>query len=429
MKIAYIAAGAAGMYCGSCLHDNALAAAILRKGHEIALIPTYTPIRTDEKNVSLDRIFFGGINIYLQQKFPFFRRTSAPLDGLFDHPGLLNWISRMFASTDARELGALTISMLEGENGNLKKELEKLVEWLQGSYQPDIIQLTNSMFAGMAGRMKEALGVPIICAMQGEDIFLEQLFEPYKSQVVSLLRDKAKDIDGFIATSDYYAEFMAEYLDVPPEKIHKVKLGINLEGHGGFQIKDESGGPSIGYLARICPEKGLHILLEAFYQLNQERDLPKIKLKVAGYLSKRDHAYYEEIKEKISSWGLDGDFEYWGEVDRNQKIHFLNSVDVLSVPTAYKDPKGLFVLEAMANGVPVVQPRHGAFPELIKATGGGILVKPDSPTALAKGIHSLLDNPKKREKLGNKGMEVVHRDFSAAAMAEATLEVYGRYLD
>jgi hypothetical protein len=156
MKIAYIAAGAAGMYCGSCLHDNALAAAILRKGHEIALIPTYTPIRTDEKNVSLDRIFFGGINIYLQQKFPFFRRTSAPLDGLFDHPGLLNWISRMFASTDARELGALTISMLEGENGNLKKELEKLVEWLQGSYQPDIIQLTYERSVGRSHHLCDA---------------------------------------------------------------------------------------------------------------------------------------------------------------------------------------------------------------------------------------------------------------------------------
>lgn len=429
MKIAYIAAGAANMYCGSCLHDNALAAAIQRRGHDVALIPTYTPIRTDEENVSIDRIFFGGINIYLQHRFPIFRHTPWLLDRLLDRPTLLRWVSKLSASTDAEELGELTISMLEGESGHFRKELEKLTFWLRDGYKPDLVQLTNSMFAGMAKYIKQELSVPVLCAMQGEDIFLEALIEPHKSQVFNLLRDRARDIDGFVATSNYYAEFMTSYLNVPQEKIHTIKLGINLSGHG-LDAQERAGEKPfvIGYMARICPEKGLHILVEAFRSLKQETDGRNIKLMAAGYLGPKDKSYLDEIMRKLKSWGLSDQFEYLGEIDRPSKIKFLNMVDVLSVPTPYKDPKGLFVLEALANGVPVIQPEHGAFPELIKSTGGGILIEPNSTESLVKAIQTLINDPEYRRKLGTQGKEIVHRDFSDEVMAEATLKVYQHYL-
>ena len=428
MKIAYIAAGAAGMYCGTCIHDNTLAAALQRKGHDVALIPTYTPLRTDEVDVSIDRVFYGGINVYLQQKSALFRHTPWMLDRLFDRPSLLNGLSRFSASTSAQDLGSLTVSVLQGEEGQQKKELAKLIKWLKNSYQPDLVQLTNSMFVGFAREMKKALGVPILCALQGEDIFLEDLIEPYKSRALKLLQVRASEVDGYIAPCQYYADFMADYLNIPANKIDVVHLGLNLSEHGVAQ-KDLANTPFvIGYLARICPEKGLHLLVDAFYRLANKVGSNKVQLKVAGYLGKKDEPYLEGLIKQIDVWGLSDTFDYWGEVDRHQKIDFLNSLHVLSVPTTYKESKGLFILEALANGVPVIQPRHGTFPELIAATGGGILVDAESPDAITEGISQLINNRDYREQLGQQGKEVVHREFSDDVMAEATLAIYQKYI-
>ena len=428
MKIAYIAAGAAGMYCGTCIHDNTLAAALQRKGHDVALIPTYTPIRTDEADVSIDRVFYGGINVYLQQKSSLFRHTPWLFDRLFDSPSLLNGLSRFSASTSAKDLGSLTVSVLQGEEGQQKKELAKLVQWLKDAYQPDLVQLTNSMFVGFAREMKKALGVPILCALQGEDIFLEDLIEPYKSRALKLLHARAAEVDGYIAPCQYYAEFMARYLDIPANKIDVVHLGLNLSEHGIAQ-KDLPETPFvIGYLARICPEKGLHLLVDAFYRLTNRLGSDNVQLKVAGYLGKKDEPYLEQLVKQIDAWGLADSFEYWGEVDRHQKIDFLNSLHVLSVPTTYKESKGLFILEALANGVPVVQPRHGTFPELVAATGGGILVDAESPDAIAEGISQLINDREHREHLGQRGKEAVYSGFSDDVMAEATLAVYQKYM-
>ena len=428
MKIAYIAAGAAGMYCGTCIHDNTLAAALQRKGHDVALIPTYTPIRTDETDVSMDRVFYGGINVYLQQKSSLFRHTPWMLDRLLDSPSLLNRLSRFNGSTSAKDLGSLTVSVLQGEEGQQRKELAKLVKWLKNSYQPDLVQLTNSMFVGFAWEMKKALGVPILCALQGEDIFLEELIEPYKARALKLLRARASEVDGYIAPCQYYADFMADYLDVPPSKIDVVHLGLNLSEHGVGQNDLAETPFIIGYLARICPEKGLHLLVDAFHRLTDRVGPEKVQLKVAGYLGKKDEPYLEKLVKQIDAWGLSGAFDYWGEVDRHQKIEFLNGLHILSVPTTYKESKGLFILEALANGVPVVQPRHGSFPELIALTGGGILVDAESPDAIAEGISQLINDRDHREQLGRQGREAVHRRFSDDVMAEATLAVYQKYI-
>jgi glycosyltransferase involved in cell wall biosynthesis len=427
MRIAYVAAGAAGMYCGTCMHDNTLAAALMKMGHQVALIPTYTPMRTDEPDVSIDKIFYGGINVYLQQKSALFRNTPWFLDRWFDRPALLNWISRFSSSTDAADLGKLTVSVLRGEEGKQRKELEKLVSWLK-EYKPEIVFLNNSMFVGFTRQIKKELGVPVLCALQGEDIFLEELKEPYRSEALRLLRERCRDVDGFIATSRYYSEFMSSYLNIPQEKIHIVYLGIHLEGHGESNRTANQNPFVIGYLARICPEKGLHLLAEAFPLVSEKIGSDKPILKAAGYIGAKDQPYLRGILKQLDSWNLKNHFEYVGEVDRKQKIDFLNGLDVLCVPTTYREPKGLFALEAIANGVPVVLPSHGAFPEMIQATGGGILVEPQSPAAIAEGIFQLYQDPSFRKDLGRRGREAVHNRFSDNIMAEATVQVYQRYL-
>ena len=427
MRLAYITAGAAGMYCGSCIHDNALAAALAHRDADVALIPTYTPLRTDEENVSLDRVFYGGVNIFLQQQWSFFRRTHRIFDRVLDSPFLIRTLAHFGSSTNARDLGPLTVSILAGEDGNQQKELTRLVAWLQRDFKPDIIQLTNAMFVGMARQLKAQLGVPVLCALQGEDLFLDGLPEPYKTQALNILRQRAQDIDAFIAPCAYYQEYMAAYLQVPQTKIHVVPLGLNLTGHGQEPPPPADGPYKIGYLARICPEKGFHLLVDAFQQLKEQPEFASLRLEAAGYLSAYDKPYFAEQVQKIRRWGLADSFTYHGTVDRREKIRLLSSLHVFSVPSVYADPKGLPVLEALANGIPVVQPNHGAFPELLAATGGGLLVAPHSPEILANELAALLRDKQRRFQLGQTGKEAVHSRFHADAMAEGTLAVYEQY--
>ena len=428
MKVAYITAGAAGMYCGTCIHDNMVATVLKKQGHNVSLIPTYTPTRTDEANVSLNRVFFGGINVYLQQKLSLFRHTPWTLDKLLDNPTLLNGLARFSSSTDAQDLGQLTVSMLSAEQGHQSKELAKLVKWLAEENKPDIVYLTNSMLVGFTREIKKALAVPVLCALQGEDIFLQDLIEPYRSEALTLLRERAVDPDGFVAPGRYYAQFMADtYLHVPIDKIDVVPLGLNMDGHGLPIEKPEPPPFIIGYLARICPEKGLHILVDAFRSVSEALGADNVQLHVAGYLGKKDEPYLEELVNRIQSWNLSDSFVHHGEVTRTQKIEFLNRLHVFSVPTVYRESKGLSIIESLANGVPVVQPRHGAFPEMIKATDGGILVEPESPESVAAGIIELLNDTERREHLGETGKINVHQKFSDTIIAEQLLKVFEKY--
>src|SRR5438105_3025021 len=424
MRIAYITAGAAGMFCGSCLHDNTLVAELIAQGHDALLIPTYTPIRTDEPDVGQCRLLFGRINVYSQQKLGLFRHTPWLMDRPLDAPRLLRWVSRFAVRTEAETLGDLTISMLRGEHGYQRKEVAKLVHWLARDVRPSIINMTNVLLSGMVAEIKRQVGVPILCTLQGDDIYLEALPEPFRGQALQLISEHCRDIDGFIATSGYYADFMAQYLSIPRERIQVIYPGLNLAGHGAARPPADGKPATIGYFARICPEKGLHVLAEAFRLLRQTPGAPPWRLRVSGWLGANNEPYFEDIKRRMKEWGLADAFEHTHSPDHASKVRFFQGIDVLSVPTTYREPKGLYVLEALANGVPVVQPRHGSFPELIEATGGGVLVTPDDPQDLARALRPLLENPAYREELGRKGKEAVQEKFSAQRMARETVAVY-----
>jgi hypothetical protein len=217
MRIAYISAGAGGMFCGSCLHDNTLAAALVALGHDALLIPTYTPLRTDEPDVSEKRVFLGGINAYLQQKMSLFRHTPRFFDWLLDARPLLRWVARFAVRTQAQELADLVISVLKGEHGYQRKEIARLVDWLADELKPDIVLFSNVLLSGIVHTLRARLKVPVLATLQGDDVFLEALPEPSRSTALRLIAEHCREIDGFIATSGYYADFMADYLHVPRE--------------------------------------------------------------------------------------------------------------------------------------------------------------------------------------------------------------------
>ena len=412
------------MICGNCLRDNALAAALLELGHDVQLVPIYTPIRTDEENVSLGRVFYGGINVYLQQKYSFFRRTPRFVDRLFDQRWLLRLAAGFAVKTTPQALGELTVSVVEGSEGRQKKELAKLIAWLRES-RPEVVHLTNTMLAGIAPAVKQELGCAVCCSLQGEDFFLANLPEPHRQRAFDLLHRMAASVDAFIAPCRDHAEAMAPHLGVSPETVHVVMPGISLEG---FEPKPKVDPREfvVGYLARICPEKGLHLLAEAVRLLTQKRGSsgPRLGLRVAGWLGPEHRDYLDRIQRQVEEWGLTASFEYLGSIGREQKLRFLGSLDALCVPVTYRASKGLYVLEALASGVPVVQPRLGVFPELIERTGGGLLFEPGSVEDLAGSLERLIDNRAEGRRMGQRGRQVVYQRFHSRRVAEQTLTVY-----
>jgi glycosyltransferase involved in cell wall biosynthesis len=198
-------------------------------------------------------------------------------------------------------------------------------------------------------------------------------------------------------------------------------LGVSTDGYRDAPFPANQK-PRIGYFARIAPEKGLHLLADA-YKIVRDSGFD-CTLEAAGYMAPEQRPYLTGIEKYLRECSLD--FWYHGALDRTQKITYLESLDVLSTPTVYADPKGLFVLEAMAAGVPVVQPQHGAFPEIIRKTGGGILVEPENPRSLAGGLLTVLRDPDLRSELGRRAYSGVRDHYRVDAMAQRTAEIFAR---
>ena len=424
MNVAILAAGASDMFCGSCLRDSAMARALIRLGHRATLIPLFAPLRTDGEDVSDPRIFYGGINSWLQNRFAFFRHTPRSLDWLLDRRWLLRWAGNLGARTPPDDVADLTAAIIEGTDGGVRKELHRLVEFLREHVHPQVVSLPNLMFIGAAGAIRESLGVPVVCELTGEDIFLDAMSHANRSRIRELIRARTGHVSRFVSTTDYYAERMAEYLAVPRERIDVVPTGLAAEFFAPLPTRSPTHRPAVGFLARICPEKGFEALVDAMLMLKQRPGFDGVRLRAAGYLSPRDRGWFGRLVRRINGSALGGEFDHLGEVDQAAKIAMLDSIDILSVPTTWPEPKGIYAIEAMARGVPVVQPAHGSFPKLIEQTGGGILVPPADAPALADALAALLSDASQRTALGESGRRAVESQMTEAQMAQAMLSIY-----
>lgn len=421
MHIIQLTPGTGSFYCGTCVRDNALTAELRRRGHEARMVPMYLPPILDEGSTADgEPLFYGGVNVYLQQKSVLFRKLPRAVDKLFDAPKILQMAAGRAGSTDARDLGDLTVSMLRGEEGNQVKELHRLAEWLAGE-KPDVVMLSNALLVGLARRIKERTGAAVVCTLQGEDSFLDSLPEPDRQRAWEALRERARDCDAFIAVSHYYADVMRERAQIPADRVHVVYNGILLDGYA--PAPNPPSQPTLGYLARMCPPKGLQTLVEAYTTLRQHNRVPNLRLRVGGSMTKADEQFVAQLRQRLTAAGITDGVEFLPNLTRDGKIAFLQSLSVLSVPATYGESFGLYLIEAWAAGVPVVQPRHAAFPELIEATGGGVLCEPDNPQSLAEAIEELLGDPDRARAMGERGRQAVRGKFSVERMADGVLQV------
>ena len=427
MTIIQITPGAGAMYCGNCFRDNALVAALRQMGHDVTMVPLYLPLTLDEEDQSAGMpIFFGGINVYLEQKSGLFRKAPHWLRRMLASRKMLAWASNRTAKTRPADVGDILLSMLRGEEGRQARELDELATWLKRHGKPNVICLSNALLVGMARRLKAELSVPVICTLQGEDSFLDALPDTHRDAAWQLLSERAADVNLFIAPSRYFAEYMGKRLRLPADRVRVVYNGINLEGYeasapavaGGFR-----GAPVLGFLARMCREKGLDTLVDAFILLKQSGRAGNVRLRVGGSCGPADEPFVKTLRQRLAAAGYIGQTGFNPNLAHSEKLEFLRSLTLFSVPANYGEAFGLYLIEALAAGVPVVQPRIGAFPELIEATRGGVLCEPGNPKALADAIEQLLTSPKQVQTLGESGRRAVFEKFSGEEMARNTLRV------
>ena len=425
MRIVQLTPGTGSFFCGTCIRDNALTLALRKQGHDALLVPLYLPPALDEASAAEGApLFYGGVNVYLQQKSALFRKTPRWVDRIFDAPGVLRGAAKRAGMTQAHDLGDLTVSMLRGEDGRQAKELDHLVEWLAADGKADVVVLSNALLMGLARRIKKETGALVVCTLQGEDTFLDSLPEPDRAAAWRTLAERAADVDAFIAVSRYHADLMTSRAGLPPERVHVVYNGILLDGYAPRPPAPAGAPPVLGYFARMCRPKGLETLVEAYVALRKRHRIKGLLLRVAGAQTAADEAFVAGLRARLDAEGLGADAAFFPNVSRDEKIAFLHGLSVLSVPATYGESFGLYVIEALAAGVPVVQPRHAVFPELLDATGGGVLCEPDDPQALAVAIENLLCDPVAARELGEAGRRTVFEKFSVDAMAQNTLRVF-----
>ncbi|WP_395742806.1 glycosyltransferase family 4 protein [Prosthecobacter sp.] len=417
MRILHLTPGTGNFHCGSCLRDHALIKALRVRGHDALMAPLYLPLVTDREFGSQELpVQIGGISLFIQQKLTWFHKLPRFLHKWLNKPSHLRLASRFMGMTSPKVLGEMTLGALLGTDGRQWGEWNRLIEWTRGHGKFDVVSLSNSLLIGLAPSIEKELGIPVVCALQGEDSFLDTLPEPYRTQSWETMRKNARSVRLFIAPSQFYADRMRERLDLRADQITILPNGIDTTAF--TTSSPDPNWPTIGYFARMIHGKGLTTLVDAFIDLAKRGTVPRVKLRIGGAKTPADDKYIAGLQAKIKAADLTKRVEWHPNISFKDKVHFFHDLTVFSVPATYGEAFGLYVIEAVSSGVPVIQPDHGAFPELIAATEGGLLCKPDDPKALADALESLLNDDELREKFSKNGVNKVRQEFSATRMAE-----------
>jgi glycosyltransferase involved in cell wall biosynthesis len=383
----------------------------------------YLPLFPDDGVIDQSLpVFYGAVNVYLKSRFPLLRKAPTWFSRIFDAPLLLKAAAKKAGSTRAVSLGDMTISLLQGEKGAHADDLYRLVHTLHDELQPDIVHLSNALLLGLAREIKGQLGIPVTCSLQDEDSWVDAMDRKHAEAVWNLMRERAQGVDAFFPVSRYYAQKMMNRMGLPQDRLHVVYIGLDLERYKPVPLSFNP--PVIGYLSRISESQGFGLLAEAFINLKQDSHLEDTKLRISGGQTGDDRKFIKHLTKRFESEGILKDVEIVGEFDIESRIRFLSSLTLISVPALAEQAFGSYIIEALALGIPVVQPELGAFPELLQETGGGIVYSPNDVDTLTSMLKALLSDKDKASALGKRGSKAVHEKFSIETMAVQILNVY-----
>ncbi len=420
----HIIPGSGGsFYCGNCLRDSKYVEALRKSDHMVVKLPMYLPLFADEHDLSREiPVFYGAISIYLKQQFPLFRKAPAWFDNMLNSKPMLKLASRFAGSTRAKGLEEMTVSMLLGEEGQQKEELERMVDWIVENCHPDVIHLSNALLLGLAHRLSERTHVPVICSLQDEDVWVDVMKPSARDHVWKLMSEKSEFVSAFISVSDYYAREMKQKMDIPEEKLMSVHIGVDPEDYKFVPVSEKK--RRIGYVSRMCHENGMDILVDAFILLKQKEGFEDVELVLTGGSTGDDKKFLADNRAKLKSNNLLHQVDFHEDFEEEGLRAFLEKVTVASVPVRNGEAFGIYLLECMVSGVPVIQPALGAFPEIVELTGGGVVFEPNSPEALAGAMEKLLNDPEEHDRLSRDGARGVEKHFHIDIQAERMVEVY-----
>ena len=424
MKIVHIVPGSGGtFYCQNCMRDNQLIESLRSLGHDVKMAPMYLPLNVDVHGLMGDTpVFYGAINVYLKEKLPIYRRAPLWVEKLLNSESLLQMASKKAGSTRAEGLEEMTMSTLLGEEGGQASELAHLVSYLKEHIKPDVVHLSNALLLGLARRLKNDLGAAVVCSLQDENEWIDPMRPEYRGKVWDLMAERAKDVDAFIAASNFYAQKSIEKMKIPSDKVHVVYGGVDLGGYEQSPLPLDP--PAIGYLCRMNESFGLGVIVDAFLTLKKEEQFKNLKLHVTGGYTGDDKPFIQKMHNKIKDAGYQQDAEFWQEFDKEHRIKFLKKLTLLSVPVLVGEAFGAYQIEALAAGVPIVQPNVGGYPEFIEKTGGGVIYNSNDGEHLAAAMKSLLNDPDKLKSMGQKGRDAVFENYSMEQMAKNIINVY-----
>ncbi len=423
MKIVHIIPGSGGsFYCGNCLRDSKYFESIKKLGHDALKVPMYLPLFNHDADNNSVPVFYGAVNLYLKQSYPLFRKSPGWFDKMLNTKPVLRQAAKMAGSTRARGLEEMTISMLLGEHGGQAEELEEMTVWLEEHYKPDVIHLSNALLLGLAGKLKRRLGVPVLCSLQDEDVWVDVMSDKSREKVWELMSDHSEDVAAFISVSQYFTDMMQQKMNIPDEKLHTIHLGVDPDDYQYINSAEKE--RSIGFLSRMCHENGLDILVDAFILLKSAADFHDVKLYVSGGSTGDDADYIKALKRKITEAGIGSDIIFLENFDNENRHIFFERVSLLSVPVRKGEAFGIYLAEAMASGIPVIQPSLGAFPEIVDASGGGIVYSDNTPEKLGEALRTVLADKKRTSGLSLNARKGVEEKFNIKTQAEKLIEVY-----
>lgn len=423
MKIVNIVPGFGGsFYCGNCLRDSHIIKALNALKHDAMFLPVYLPLSLNSNTERDDTpVFFGAVNIYLKQ-YKLFRRMPNWLYRFFNSQPILRFAAKKSGSTRATGLENMTISMLEGANGQQAQELNEIIDYLKNKEKPDIVHLSNSLLLGMAAKIRSELKIPVICSLQDEDVWVNDMAPDYRDRIWDLMAQKARDIDAFMAVSSYFGNFMMYKLRFPKEKLFVLPIGINPSNYTTFTPSLNP--PVIGYLSRLCKENGMEVLIDAFIELKEKSVYKNTKLRLTGGKTGDDTSFIKKQLKKLENRGYLQDVEIIDYSSTEVLRDFFSGLTVTSVPVLKGEAFGMYQLESMVSGIPVVQPALAAFPEIIDATGGGVVYYPNNASSLAAALSDLFSNPEKLIKMSVNGRNAVKQKYNSTTLAQCMVGVY-----
>ncbi len=420
MKILQLTPGSGdNFYCENCIRDLALVKSLRALGHDVTLVPMYLPLQIKKPEpIASSPVFFGGINVFLQQKSRFFRKLSPVMDRWLDSQALLKLIARFSSMTSPRDLAETTISMLEGRSGHQHKEIDRLLDWLaQEKEEFDVIILSNILLSGLAEPLKTRLERPVVCLLQDESGFLDDLQQPWADVAWQKVRSNAAHIDHFIAVSEYFR-------DVMTERIGALSISVcypAVDDQTFSPAADLPPAPVIGYMARMNRDNGLDILIDAFAQLCRRQQFSQARLLISGGSDGSDAGFVAEVRASIAAAKLEGQVEFIDDYSLAARQVFFQRLSLVCVPVRRPIACGMSALEAMAGGIPFLAPDSGVFKELA-AMGCGIVYSENTAAELEKALARLLADLQLVSQLRSKALEVSAEIFSAPKAAASFIK-------